>query len=76
VPFAGTYTWVFDLTVPTGSLTPNSGSIKVQYTDGSGNKVGDLVSEEITLEVIPEPSSFVLIAAGLVALVARRRVIA
>src|SRR5215831_9018353 len=68
VPFAGTYKWVFDLTVPTGGLTPNSGSIKVQYTDGSGNKVGALVSEDITLEVIPEPSSLVLIAAGLAAL--------
>jgi len=72
VPFAGTYSWVFDLTVPTGGLTPNSGSIKVQYTDGSGNKVGSLVSEEITLEVIPEPSTLLLVAAGL-GVLARRR---
>jgi hypothetical protein len=72
VPFAGTYSWVFDLTMPTGALTPNSGSIKVQYTDASGSKVGALVSEDITLEVIPEPSTLLLIAAGL-GVLARRR---
>jgi hypothetical protein len=73
VPFAGTYTWVFDVTIPTGTLftAPNASSIKVQYTDGSGNKVGALVSEDLTLEVIPEPSTLLLVTAGL-ALLARR----
>jgi hypothetical protein len=65
VPKATTYTWVFDLTIPTGDLTPSSGSIKVEYTSGSGTKVGPLVSEPITLEVVPEPSCAVLLAAGL-----------
>jgi hypothetical protein len=65
VPKATTYTWEFDITVPTGGLTPNLGTIKVEYTDGSGKKVGNLVSEPITLEVVPEPSTAVLLAAGL-----------
>jgi PEP-CTERM motif-containing protein len=73
VPFAGTYSWVFDLTIPTGTLLTgaNAASVKVQYTDSSGNKVGALVSEPITLEVIPEPSTLLLVAGGL-AFLARR----
>jgi hypothetical protein len=75
VPFAGTYTWVFDITIPTGTLTPSAGTIKVEYTDSSGTKVGTLVSEPITLEVIPEPSTAVLLAAGLASTsVVRRRI--
>ena len=76
VPFAGTYTWLFDITIPTGDLTPSSGTIKVEYTDASGNKVGALVSEPITLEVIPEPSTLLLVGFGLALLTARRRPIA
>ena len=72
VPIATTYLWVFDITVPTGGLTPSSGSIKVEYTSSSGSKVGALVSEPITLEVVPEPSSLVLAAAGLTPLARRR----
>jgi hypothetical protein len=69
VPFAGTYSWVFDVTIPTGTLltAPNAASIKVQYTDHSGNKVGALVSEDITLEgpAIPEPSAWLAMGVGL-----------
>src|SRR5215472_261980 len=64
-PKATTYAWVFDITIPTGTLTPGAGSIKVEYTDGSGHKVGALVSEPITIEVVPEPSTAVLLSAGL-----------
>jgi len=75
LPFAGTYTWVFDLTIPTGSLLTgaNAASIKVRYSDASGHKVGTLVSEPITLEVIPEPSTLLLVGIGLGLVSARRR---
>jgi len=65
VPNATTYTWMFDITIPTGTLTPSAGTIKVEYTDSSGHKAGTLVSEPITLEVVPEPSTVALVAAGL-----------
>jgi hypothetical protein len=75
LPFAGTYSWVFDLTIPTGTLftAADAASIKVRYTDTSGNKVGALVSEDITLEVIPEPSTLLLVGGGLALLTTRRR---
>jgi len=75
VPFAGTYSWVFNITIPNGTLftAANAASIKVQYTDSSGNKVGSLVSEDITLEVIPEPSTLLLVTGGLAFLVRRYR---
>jgi hypothetical protein len=75
----GTYTWMFDLEMNTGTLftTPNSSSIKVRYADDYNNKVGDLVSENITLqvipEVIPEPTTAALLAGGLLALAITRR---
>jgi hypothetical protein len=72
VPLATTYTWVWDITMPTGDLTPSSGTIKVEYTNSSGTKVGALVSEPITLEVVPEPSTLLLVGVGL-AWLARRR---
>ncbi len=75
VPFAGTYTWVFDLTIPTGTLLTdaNAASIKVHYSDSKGNKVGALVSEPITLEIIPEPSTLLLVGVGLALLTKRRQ---
>jgi len=75
VPFAGTYSWVFDVTIPTGTLftAADAASIKAQYTDSSGNKVGSLVSEDITLEVIPEPSTLFLVTCGLAFLARRHR---
>jgi hypothetical protein len=78
VPTATTYTWVFDIAIPTGTLltgTPpaaNAASIKVEYTNSAGTKVGALVTEPITLEVTPEPSTLLLVGVG-VTLLARRR---
>jgi len=71
----GTYVWVFDLEIATGALftAPDSSSIKVRYADDYNTKVGDLVSENITLQVIPEPSSAALLGGGLLALAIARR---
>ncbi|HEY8152801.1 MAG TPA: PEP-CTERM sorting domain-containing protein [Myxococcota bacterium] len=71
----GTYAWVFDLEMDTGTLftTPDSSSIKARYIDEFGEKVGDLVSENITLQVIPEPASAALLGGGLLALALARR---
>jgi hypothetical protein len=64
----GTYSWVFDLTT-TGLFTgKDEATIKARYTDNGGNKVGDLVSENITLQAIPEPSSMLLLGSGLLGL--------
>ncbi len=71
----GTYTWVFDLEIADGGLfvSPNPGqsSIKARYVDNGGSKVGDLVSENITLSV-PEPGVALLLGAGVLCAVARR----
>jgi hypothetical protein len=71
----GTYAWVFDLEVPTGGLflDPFEASIKARYIDDDNVKVGDLVSEGITLQVIPEPGSFALLGGGLLALAISNR---
>jgi len=71
----GTYSWVFDLEMNTGALftTANSSSIKARYIDASGEKVGALVSENITLQLIPEPTSAALLGGGLLALAITRR---
>lgn len=47
----GTLAWVWDITLPTGSLitSPNGATIKARYVDGKDHKVGQLVSEDITL---------------------------
>jgi hypothetical protein len=70
-----TYAWIFDVTIPTGTLFTgtNESSIKARYVDAEGVKVGDLVSENITLQVIPEPGSVVLLGSGLAALGLFRR---
>jgi hypothetical protein len=71
-----TYTWVFDLEITDGGLfvSPNPGvsSIKARYVDNGGSKVGDLVSENITLS-IPEPGLALLLGAGISCAIARRR---
>ena len=69
----GTFTWVFQLTLPTGGLLTgaNESSLKARYVDDSGNKVGALVSESITLTV-PEPSTVLLLGAAAVLMMRRR----
>lgn len=69
----GTYTWVFELEVATGGLFVglDQSSIKARYVDDNGDKVGDLVSEGITLtdlSEVPEPTTLGLLALGVLAL--------
>jgi hypothetical protein len=47
---------------------PFAASINARYLDAEGEKIGDLVSEGITLQVIPEPGTLLLITAGLTGL--------
>jgi len=71
-----TYNWVFDITGDNGALFTglNAASIKARYVDASGNKVGDLVSEDITLQVkTPEASTTVLLGIALFGLVVLSR---
>jgi len=58
-----TYEWVFDVTVPTGMLFVDDGkaSVKARYVNVAGLKVGDLVSENVSLSV-PEPATALLLA--------------
>jgi hypothetical protein len=68
-----TYTWVFDLEIANGGIfTDNSSTVKARYVDDGGAKVGALVSENITLTLVPEPSTALLVAVGGFLLAARR----
>jgi hypothetical protein len=69
--FAGVYEWVFHAFVPIGAslkTEPFDASIKARYVDTNDRKVGDLVSEGITLQVIPEPVTALLLLGGLAGL--------
>ena len=85
VPTGNPLVWVFQLTIPHCSLmlgtlghcTNNGGAtdcatIKARYVDKNGNKVGSLVSENITLTPpppkVPEPGTMVLFGSGLIGL--------
>jgi hypothetical protein len=69
----GTYTWVFDIEVPTGALFTglDQASVKARYmrllSSTTGIKAGALVSEGITLTNLPEPSAALLLVAALAA---------
>jgi len=75
VPSGTPYAWTFDLTMPNGTLFTGAmqSSIKVRYVDSGGVKAGDLVSENITLQVIPEPASLALLGSGLLLVAIGRR---
>jgi predicted amidohydrolase len=47
-------------------------SVKARYVDDDGVKVGALVSEDITLTIVPEPTTALLLALGGSILAARR----
>lgn len=69
--FSGTYEWIFHAFVPIGTALktdPFDTSLKARFVDASGRKVGDLVSEGITLQLIPEPTTALLLLGGLVGL--------
>jgi hypothetical protein len=69
VAVGGVLAWTFDVTMANGSLftDPLEASIKARYVNSDGEKVGDLVSENITLQgpSVPEPASLLLLGAGL-----------
>jgi hypothetical protein len=72
---SGVFEWVFQVGVPTPQdlfTEVFQGSIKARFLDAAGEKTGDLVSENITLQVIPEPQTALLLGAGLAALARRR----
>jgi hypothetical protein len=70
-----TYTWVFDIEVPTGSLfiDTNEASVKARYVSNNGIKKGALVSEGITLTNLPEPRLGLLLLLSSLALWRRGR---
>jgi PEP-CTERM motif len=65
------YSWVFDLTMNNGALITSllGDSIKARFVNSSGAKVGDLISENMTLATpttpVPEPESYAMLLAGL-----------
>jgi PEP-CTERM motif len=67
----GPYNFVYNVTVDTGSLFTgfDDASIKALYVNRYGNKVGDLLSENITLQstsATPEPASLAITGLGLI----------
>jgi hypothetical protein len=69
----GPYDFVYDVTVDTGDLLTglNAAGVKAEYVDNTGTKVGDLLSEDITLQstdTVPEPGSALMLGSGLLVL--------
>ena len=73
----GIYTWEFDITIDNGTLLTGllEASVKARYVDASAFKIGDLVSENITLQVdeelplpVPAPATVILLGLGMLGL--------
>ena len=60
------FSWsITDASLPTGA---GGVSLKAYYADSSGNKVGPLLSEDMTLTMVPEPATWWLLGTGLLLL--------
>jgi hypothetical protein len=70
----GTYQWVFELEIASGGLFTgvDFSSVKARYVDSRRRKVGALVSENLSLSLVPEPSTAMLLLSGMALLGTRR----
>jgi hypothetical protein len=68
-PSSGTLEWVWDITIPEGSLFPDliGATIKAKYNNADGTLRGLVMSKEIAAPV-PEPSTLLLLGSGLLGL--------
>jgi hypothetical protein len=67
VPVAGKYTWEFHYATSQSLLAgPMGSSIKAEYVNASGGKVGALVSEDITLQTktVPDGGMTLMLLGG------------
>jgi hypothetical protein len=68
-PTGGKLEWVWDITIPEGSLFPDliGATIKAKYTNADGTLNGLITSKEVAAPV-PEPSTLLLLGSGLLGL--------
>ena len=64
------YSFIFDVTVNNNGLFTglNDATVKARYDDNSGEKIGSLLSEPITVQRVPEPTTILLLGFGLAGL--------
>ena len=64
------YSFIFDVTVDSGKLFTGLGEahVKARYVDGNGKKKGSILSEDITIQRVPEPTTVLLLGFGLAGL--------